>query len=294
MFETLFASYPIRQSLLTNLSPIQVARLLRAIGEDHSVGPQERAKYLNPMRNLFTDKELLKMQHDLAKMVDHHIVIWGNDLEEFLRGVPENLDHPDRYVKKLELWITQVSTQRAEARQPNIEIPGEWWTGWPHPCFGVAKNIQSRDTNNVRLHLHQADEVPNSANDFFWEANMWQLDKPFVRVPFHPSYFMSADRQQDLHYMTTKDMKTFHIKKVLEIASPGELWSQQWSQDRDLVLIHNFVFNPDQGFHPPGYFHPHPNGNFDDVESCVVEICRFILSLQDGSIDERSVRTFGS
>ena len=97
---------------------------------------------------------------------------------------------------------------------------------------------------------------------------------------------MSADRQQDLHYMTTKDMKTFHIKKVLEIASPGELWSQQWSQDRDLVLIHNFVFNPDQGFHP--------NGNFDDVESCIVEICRFILSLQDGSIDERSVRTFGS
>ena len=147
MFETLFKVYPIRQSLLTSLSAIDVASLLQVIGGEHDIGPHERAKYLNPMRDLFTDEELLKLQQDMAEIEDHHIVIWGTDLEEFLRRTPDTRAGPDG--KKLNLWMAQVSTKRADwldfefnqelwppygkidfarraEQRPRIEIPGEW------------------------------------------------------------------------------------------------------------------------------------------------------------------------
>ena len=300
MFTTLLTVYPIRESLLGSLSAIDVARLLRALGEEKEISGRVRARYLSPLRDLFTDQQLLKMQHDLANLEDHHIVFWGWDLIEFLQGVPENLHRPDG--RKLELWMTQVTTQRAHwmakpegsegpwwitedtalhlARRPKIDIPGEWWTEEVHPIYGGQKQLKTRPyehMNNVRLHLHQSHEVVYTIEEFFWLANMWQIDIPVLKkekwVGFNydwmtraASDFMPAG--QHLHYMTTKDMKTFHVKTVRDIASTTQLERLENSTDRDLVLVYNSVFEGDE---------------LSDMQSC-----KIILSLKDGSPDEHS------
>jgi hypothetical protein len=56
--------------------------------------PKERAKFVNPMRDLFTDDELRNLKADLAKQKDHHLVIWGNDLETFLERAKNPVSYP--------------------------------------------------------------------------------------------------------------------------------------------------------------------------------------------------------
>jgi hypothetical protein len=302
MFRTLFTLYPIRESLLGSLSAIDVARLLRALGEENVISGRDRARYLNPMRDLFNDKDLLEMQQDLATMVDHHIVFWGFDLMEFLLGVPENLGRPNG--KKLDLWVTQVSTQPADwlanqdpelgsdepwfepdtalwmSRRPKIIWPGEWMAQEVHPCYGGAKQIMTslyEHMNNVRLHVLLADEVAHSPDEYFWKANLWQTDIPVVKIPNDlrttaASDFMPAGQQ--LHYMTTKDMKTFHIKTVQNVASPTQLANLHVSRDRDLVLLYNFIYDVNQPDRP--------------LRIPDLEWRKFIFSLQDDSPDEHS------
>lgn len=107
-----FRIYECRQSVHTDLSAPNVARLLRAVNKYGLAGPQERAMYLNPMRDLFTDNELSKLQSKLAQMEDHRIVIWGPDLTDFLRRVQNANTAPTG--KVLDLWIIEVSTKSAE------------------------------------------------------------------------------------------------------------------------------------------------------------------------------------
>jgi hypothetical protein len=56
--------------------------------------PKERARFLNPMRVLFTDDKLRNLKADLAKQKDHHLVIWSKDLETFLQRAKIPVSYP--------------------------------------------------------------------------------------------------------------------------------------------------------------------------------------------------------
>jgi hypothetical protein len=72
--------------------------------------PKERARFVNPMRDLFTDDELRNLKADLAKQKDHHLVIWGNDLETFL----ERAKNPVSYLRNQAL---HPELQKSQARK---------------------------------------------------------------------------------------------------------------------------------------------------------------------------------
>jgi hypothetical protein len=219
-----FRIYQCRQSLYTDLCATEVARLLQAVNEGYITGPRERAKYLNPMRDLFTDSELLQMQNDLAKMEDHRVVIWGPDLAEFLQRVPYAGVTPDG--KRLELWITEVSTKSSNrfaedgfercfsAKDwvrndhvkdgkygPRIEIPGEWsysrddsfgnrdrvGRGW-----AMVTGRRRERAADVQLHLRHAHTISRDETsvDFAWMMSEWQVSPPEHTLnpwePFEP------------------------------------------------------------------------------------------------------------
>jgi hypothetical protein len=320
MFEVLFKVYPIRQSLLTSLSAIDVASLLEVVGGEHDIGPHERAKYLNPMRDLFTDKELLKLQQDMAEIDDHHIVIWGTDLEEFLRRTPDTLARPDG--KKLDLWMAQVSTKRADwldfefnqelwppygkidfarraEQRPRIEIPGKWSPLPGRQCQTppfrnpkVKKRRQER-TDDVRLYLHQPRESANNPDDLLWIIENWQIFPRRVPVgPYRPEepreyawQAMSGDEK--LHYMTTRDMQTFHVKTVQHIA-PG---MQFYSPPTPPNFYRRNLSCPGGGKLLVSWELTWYRGKSKKSRQC--DECEFVFSLQDGSDDERSIETFG-
>jgi hypothetical protein len=86
--------YPTRQKLLAHLDASEVTKFTIAIGGDKMLCPRERAIFLNPMRDLFTDDELRNLKADLAKQKDHRLVIWDNDLETFLQRAKNPVSYP--------------------------------------------------------------------------------------------------------------------------------------------------------------------------------------------------------
>ena len=318
MFKELFNVYPIRQSLLTSLSAIDVASLLQVIGAEYDIGSHERAKYLNPMRDLFTDEELLKLQQDMAEMEDHHIVIWGTDLEEFLRRTPDTRAGPDG--GKLDLWMAQVSTKRADwldfeieqeewygnidyssrnmrgARQPRIEIPGDWSL-----LAGQTKLKRRRQerTDDVRLHLQQPTESANTPDDLLWVIQRWQIVPPKIPIVLdmppeleerYPWELLMLGNKS-LHYMTTKDMKTFRIKTVQRLDHPQNFYPPRGTDGVNLCCPGGgkVLVTWDMTWHHYGRW------KTQSVPPDTVSDARyyFVFSLQDGSNDERLVETFG-
>ena len=277
-----FRIYECRQSLHTGLCALDVARLLQAVDEEQLVGQRERTKYLNPMRDLFTDNELLQFQNDLAQMEDHRVVIWGPDLAEFLRRVPDVNATPDG--KVLDLWMTEISTKssecftkegfkedfcandwirndfvRDEKRGPRIEIPGEWNVARngdktsPHRFeFGrrralviVMERRQDRaaDVRLRRRHVHTDRERP--PDEFAWKIWGWQISKPehtidnMQRMPRDFAY-LSGGQCAEAHfdYMTTTDMKTFHIKTATESPRYKGSRTSSASAPREHIVIY--------------------------------------------------------
>lgn len=325
LWKELFRIETFRQNLYANLGALDVARLLQAVDEEGLAGPRERAKYLNPMRDLFTDNELLKLQNNLAQAEDHCVVIWGPDLAKFLRRVPDANATPHR--KILDLWIMEVSRksaeflktagfkgqlsedqwgmaqpQRGNKRGPMIEIPGEWSI----PCTGHGLGVGLRGTlvderrhnrvDDVRLHRKYGHTSITSStpDNFTWHVDRWHIAPPIRtvrRFRKHSSYpcspFAKAAGalypESYFYYMTTKDMKTFHLKKASEDNSLGGGFSA-FGDKRDFVFLYYEVLLQ----------------NANPFLRWTVLSCwnRFVISLKDFSEDDGhlagTVLTFGA
>jgi hypothetical protein len=83
LFNSLITSYAIRSGLFSHLTPYSIASILNIIKLGDVVGPEEKLRFLNPMRLLFTDHELIEVTQRIAK--DHAIILWGNDLEPMMK-----------------------------------------------------------------------------------------------------------------------------------------------------------------------------------------------------------------
>src|SRR4051794_28906219 len=89
LFLKIIRAYHIRQYIFPHLTAIEAARLIHATKIDHMIGPQERSKVLNPMRNLFTNDELDEIHSQLASDPNRYILVIGRDLENLYARVAD-------------------------------------------------------------------------------------------------------------------------------------------------------------------------------------------------------------
>jgi hypothetical protein len=70
----------LRQPLLEQLGAFEIALLLDAARLQGQLGDKESEEYINPIRDLFTDREIRQFQGLLAGTPDHRLVFYGPDL----------------------------------------------------------------------------------------------------------------------------------------------------------------------------------------------------------------------
>jgi hypothetical protein len=65
---------------LEQLGAFRIALLLDAARLQGQLGDKESEEYINPIRDLFTDREIRPFQGLLAGTPDRHLVLYGLDL----------------------------------------------------------------------------------------------------------------------------------------------------------------------------------------------------------------------
>lgn len=109
----LLSCYPIRKQIVQGLSAYDVAKLLHVLGDKLSVlgdklsdfGEEERAAYLNPLRDIFANDEMLDLKDKVGKGFE--ITLIGRDLRwwverlQDVQGYGETSD----YDRVLKVWF---------------------------------------------------------------------------------------------------------------------------------------------------------------------------------------------
>jgi hypothetical protein len=183
LFLKIVRAYHIRQFIFPHLTATEAAKLIRATQIDNLVGPQERSKVLNPMRNLFTDHELGEIDAQLASDPNHHILVVGRDLENLYARV-EDADKLDTGIPLL-LSIVEATTHRISFSSNSFtttpqgselrsewravstrDLPGEWSTSHAagstltRSCEVSEEKKDIRD-RRIRLRRRKLEQITN-------------------------------------------------------------------------------------------------------------------------------------
>ena len=177
LFLKIVHAYHIRQYIFPHLTATEVSRLIHATDIDRFIGRHERAKVLNPMRNLFTDYELDQISIHLAADASNHVIVVGRDLEDLYARVenPEKLDSGIQ----LQISIVELKTHgvpynsnsstivggnlvshggRAES---TTDLPGRWLWGPQETRVGIFNTGRSEiseekcDVRDKRIRLRR-------------------------------------------------------------------------------------------------------------------------------------------
>jgi hypothetical protein len=101
--------YCIRTQIFGYIDAFEVASIVDAARLKCFIRPVERAKFLHPMRAIFTDCEIQDIKEQLNSVKDHKIVVWG-DIDLILRGIHFPSTH--RRGTAIDVSILEVSTDR--------------------------------------------------------------------------------------------------------------------------------------------------------------------------------------
>jgi hypothetical protein len=189
LFLKIVRAYHIRQYIFPHLTATEAAKLIQATNIGNLIGPQERSRVLNPMRNLFTDDELREIDSQLASDPNHHVLVVGRDLENLYARV-ENANKLDSGIPLL-LSIVEATTRRVyssnasamtgpDGLKPRAEwravsttnLPGEWSTHHPEAHTGffkqsceVSEEKQDIHDRRIRLRRRKLDQIEDQTFD---------------------------------------------------------------------------------------------------------------------------------
>jgi hypothetical protein len=189
LFFKIVRAYHIRQYIFPHLTATEAAKLIDATNIVHLIGPQERSRVLNPMRNLFTDDELREVDSQLASDPNHHVLVVGRDLENLYARV-ENANKLDSGIPLL-LSIVEATTRRVYYSNPaamtgldglkpgrewcavsTTHLPGEWSTHHPEAHAGffkqsceVSEEKQDIRDKRIRLRRRKLEQIGDRAFD---------------------------------------------------------------------------------------------------------------------------------
>jgi hypothetical protein len=102
-FEMVVNIYPVRQLLFRLLGALDVAKVIFAARLEEAVGEKEKERFLNPLRDLFTDAELLEIQEMMSEGAA--ITIWGCDLKRLFERSADESEYVDKQQSSVELHL---------------------------------------------------------------------------------------------------------------------------------------------------------------------------------------------
>jgi hypothetical protein len=181
-FQMIVNAYPIRKMLFRHLGALDVAKVICAAKLEEVVGEKEKEKFLNPLRDLFTDAEL----SDVRKMINEGaaITLWGSDLKRLFERVGDQSGYRDKHQSSvgLHLAITAFPVPRVKTasnkslqrrrqsvsssfKKHPISLPGLWQL-WTYS----AEDPSERSKSNTPDSSSTLTEIPY---DFAIERNSY-------------------------------------------------------------------------------------------------------------------------
>jgi hypothetical protein len=149
-FEMIVNIYPVRQLLFRHLGALDVAKVICAARLEEAVGEKEKERFLNPLRDLFTDAELLEIQEVISEGAA--ITIWGCDLERLFERSGDESEYVDKQQSSVRLHLAITTFPAPPVRNTlgkspkggrqfklssfkknSVTLPGKWepWTYAP-------------------------------------------------------------------------------------------------------------------------------------------------------------------
>jgi hypothetical protein len=177
LFTSLITSYAIRSVLFSHLTPYSIASILNILKLGDAACPEEKLRFLNPMRLLFTDHELIEVTQRIAK--DHAIAIWGIDLEPMVKvlrnpesataedfrlwpripnlAIRQNLNFSRLMIKTKPLLLTEMNVPA----ENSFTLPGVWKPTRENPALFVESMLGPNLKLQHPLAVYQPNALPN-------------------------------------------------------------------------------------------------------------------------------------
>jgi hypothetical protein len=189
-FEMVVKIYPLRQLLFCHLGALDVARVIDAARLQGAVGKKERERFLNPLRDLFTDAELLGLQEMMNDGAA--ITLWGSNLKRFLERTEDQSCYMDKHQSSAELNLAITafpahpfeanSSMRAKEswrfksslfREHTITLPGEW-EPWAYAPPWLSTGSESYPSERLKLNTpDRASSLIEIPYDFALESRSY-------------------------------------------------------------------------------------------------------------------------